>query len=191
MPITTIAKLRYDDLINVTSATSVLGSHVFRANSIYDPDYSGTGHQPMGHDEWAQLYNHYVVLGSKIVATVTVPSDADIYWTGAYLSDTVTVPYTTGTAFREARKGLTKFCNAGDNCTNHVRAMYSPKKFFQVKDVMDNVTRLGASTGYNPSEEAAFIIWVQALNASTVAATIAIHIEYTVQFSEPKDLVQS
>lgn len=38
----------------------------FRGNSIYDPDYTGVGGQPTGRDQWASLYQEYVVLGSKI-----------------------------------------------------------------------------------------------------------------------------
>ena len=34
----------------------------FNLNSAYDPDYSGTGHQPRGFDEWAAIYGRYRVL---------------------------------------------------------------------------------------------------------------------------------
>ena len=30
-------------------------------NSVYDPDYSGAGHQPQGFDEYSALYNSYRV----------------------------------------------------------------------------------------------------------------------------------
>lgn len=39
---------------------------VFRAGSIYDPDFSGIGEQPLGHDQWATIYKRYRVLGSSI-----------------------------------------------------------------------------------------------------------------------------
>lgn len=38
----------------------------WRANSVYDPDYTTTGHQPMFHDQMAAEYNHYTVLHSTI-----------------------------------------------------------------------------------------------------------------------------
>lgn len=32
---------------------------------MYDPDLTGTGHQPTGHDQWANFYKRYLVFGSK------------------------------------------------------------------------------------------------------------------------------
>ena len=34
----------------------------FRMNSIYDPDYTGTGHQPYFRDMWSSQYDYYAVL---------------------------------------------------------------------------------------------------------------------------------
>ena len=39
--------------------------HVFRMNSIYDPDQTGVGHQPYGHDQLAEIYSRYRVNGFK------------------------------------------------------------------------------------------------------------------------------
>lgn len=35
---------------------------VFRLNSIFDPDYTGTGHQPFFRDMWASQYDYYSVI---------------------------------------------------------------------------------------------------------------------------------
>lgn len=40
---------------------------VFRCNGMYDPDYTGAGHQPRGFDEWMAIYDHYYVKRAKIV----------------------------------------------------------------------------------------------------------------------------
>lgn len=45
---------------SVTSAAAV--SQVMNLNSIFDPDRTGSGHQPYGHDALAALYNRYRVL---------------------------------------------------------------------------------------------------------------------------------
>ena len=37
-------------------------------NSLFDPDQTGTGHQPYYFDQFAALYNRYTVLGSKLTA---------------------------------------------------------------------------------------------------------------------------
>lgn len=45
-----------------------LTSYLFRGNSVYDPDYTGAGHQPLGYDQLSALYEAYQVIGSSIVA---------------------------------------------------------------------------------------------------------------------------
>jgi len=39
--------------------------HVFRMNSLFDPDRTGVGHQPYGRDQLANIYNRYRVNGFK------------------------------------------------------------------------------------------------------------------------------
>ena len=39
---------------------------VFRANSLFDPDYTGAGTQPRLHDQMAEMYKYYTVLGCKV-----------------------------------------------------------------------------------------------------------------------------
>lgn len=56
----------------------------YRANSCFDPDYSGTGLQPNGFDQWAQFYNSFVVLSSEVIVEYVA--------SGAYVGELVVVP---------------------------------------------------------------------------------------------------
>lgn len=47
-------------------AAGIADTHVFSANGLYDPDITGTGHQPIGFDQLMVIYDHYTVIGSKI-----------------------------------------------------------------------------------------------------------------------------
>ena len=47
------------DVANNGSASAV---QVFRADSIFDPDLTGTGHQPLARDLWSSQYDYYSVL---------------------------------------------------------------------------------------------------------------------------------
>lgn len=40
---------------------AINSSYVFRLGSLYDPDVTGTGHQPCGFDQMSALYYHYIV----------------------------------------------------------------------------------------------------------------------------------
>jgi hypothetical protein len=58
--------LRYTEIINPTTAAGGLYWYVYRGNSCFDPNFTGTGAQPNGFDQWAFFYNSYVVLSSRI-----------------------------------------------------------------------------------------------------------------------------
>lgn len=70
-------KLKYSDAFNLASdatLTSYTGSqYVFRLNSLYDPDLTGTGHQPYGFDQYAALFNRYKVDKVTVDVIFTTP----------------------------------------------------------------------------------------------------------------------
>lgn len=53
-----------DNSATVTLAT--VTSRLFRLNSLYDPDLSGLGTQPVGYDQWAAFYNKYRVVSTEV-----------------------------------------------------------------------------------------------------------------------------
>lgn len=182
--------LRYCDNFLITSTLGSLGVYSFRANSIFDPDLTGVGHQPMGRDTWATLYNHYVVLGSRIVVKQTSPNNAEKI-SGVYLSDDTSLPYTSADGFIEAKKGTWKVQNARSVVPATCVSKYSARRFFNVVDVKDNLTRLGSPVGSNPVELAAFNVWAASEDSSTVSLRFRVVIDYIVAFSEPVDIAQS
>lgn len=64
-------KLKYVQCITLSTSATYSGEHAFRINSIYDPDYTGTGHQPYYHDQLQTLWKYYEVKGCKIKTTFT------------------------------------------------------------------------------------------------------------------------
>ncbi len=58
-----IARMRYASTITVVTPNmaNTAGTYSFRLNSLYDPDYSGTGHQPYQYDQLTGIYNNYLV----------------------------------------------------------------------------------------------------------------------------------
>ena len=62
-----ITKLRYAFNISTGPLTNGVGfDYVFRMNSIFDPDFTSIGHQPLWHDQYANIYLNYRVLGSQL-----------------------------------------------------------------------------------------------------------------------------
>lgn len=74
----------------------------FRANSLFDPDYTGAGTQPSGFDELAALYNKYLVHKIRIRAAVTANgSNSRPITFGACIKDNPTAMATSELAFTQ------------------------------------------------------------------------------------------
>ncbi|WP_445779180.1 hypothetical protein, partial [Shewanella sp.] len=66
LPARVITRHAYVDGRNLTNSSGALASWQFRLNSMYDPDYTAAGHQPMGFDQVSQNYGRYLVHKVKI-----------------------------------------------------------------------------------------------------------------------------
>lgn len=192
MPSQRIAKLRYVEKITLSSTVGGLQTWIWGANNINDPNISGTGHQPMGADQWSALFNHYVVLGSKIhvqVSSASTPVSPS--YCGVYLTDSATAPYSDYMAFMEAKRGQSRLLAQDSTKVTHLNNKFSCKRFFNLKDVKDNMLRVGSVVNTNPTEQAYFATYYQTANGTTDTASFLVTIDYIVLYSEPKDLSQS
>lgn len=188
------AMLRYCTHVTLSNGAGPADAHAFLLNSIYDPDATGTGHQPMGHDTWANIYNHYVVNGARVRLQFSSTGD-DTSRTpimiGAYVSDDGTYP-SDWTVLRESGTG-TSTAIVNHMMTKTLGLTYSTKKFFNVVDVKDNFDRLGAPFGSNPTEGANLVIWAESQDQTSLLPQVhvAVTIDYYVSFSEPLDQAQN
>lgn len=67
-----LTKLRYSELFQMSfTGFAVPASYQFKVNDIFDPNYTGSGHQPLFHDQFALLYNKVRVTGCKYRFTFT------------------------------------------------------------------------------------------------------------------------
>lgn len=197
VPDTKIVKHRYVDTFTLSAGAGLPASRVFRANSIFDPDQTGVGHQPLGTDEWSVFYNHYNVIGSKVTAqfiSVAEVGSASACHVGVLLKDNSVVLINPVTIMEQAhsRYGILTSANA-TQMSSKINGFYSPRKFFGIKDIGDNRTLLGANVGSNPSEDAYFHIYAAPVNSTAAidAINVIVTIEYLVQYSERKSLLQS
>lgn len=193
MPLARTAKLRYNTNAQMSTTSGLMSHYTMRANSVFDPDYTSVGHQPMGFDQWALLYNHAVVVGSRMTVRFTNASGSTAsnvpYYAGVMLTDESAFPYTNSSAVIEARKGTSRV--GSWIYPLRVTQNFSAKGFYNITDIKDNFNRIGQSMTANPSEQAYFQVWIQPIGSQTLDLTADITIEYIVKFSEPKDLAQS
>lgn len=193
-PQQTTVRLKYCENTTITPSSG-FSQTFWRANSIHDPRYAGGGHQPLGSDEWSLFYNHYVVLGSRIKYTITGDdsSSSGSQFINSFLSDDGTVASAGNiSTLIESGRGMTKVLQgyAGNNRVI-LTTNYSAKKFFNVDDVADNLDRIGAAFGSDPTDEALFVLTTINTQAINYGLTCLVEIEYIVLFSEPRELVAS
>lgn len=195
VPDTTIVKMRYHSTVSINPITGLAGNHLFRCGSIFDPDYTSTGHQPYGHDEWTQFYNHYCVIGSKCTAKFvtlgTVGAEHTAICGVGLQRDTSLV--STPDLIVERRDASYKILtNMNANQTATVMKCFSPKKFHGYKDMGDSAETRTA-VGANPSDDAYFNVFVSPLLGShdVSPVLVSVTIDYIVKLMERKDLSQS
>lgn len=80
-------KMNYSEVLIMNLEFLTLKYHMYR-NSLFDPDYTSIGHQPLWRDQYALMYNKYRVLGIKYkFALLNTSSNAMVSGAVKYSSD--------------------------------------------------------------------------------------------------------
>lgn len=170
---------------------------VFRLNSIYDPDYTGSGHQPYGYDQMALLYKQYKVIGAMIEIDFMNP-DQDGLLCGAC----IVMPQDSFSTTSAARDTLNEkpMCYTV-NLNDSGKQRYKIKQYFPMHTLL-GVTKeqfrvhLGvpytAIFGTNPQDSPRLAVNVASIaNATNAACTCRTTITYYTQVYERIALAQS
>lgn len=79
------ATLIYSDHYTLNPGAGTYTGQIHRLNSLFDPDYTGVGHQPRGFDQLALLYSRYRVNAVKVEVVPEPLAGADTtpnaWWT--------------------------------------------------------------------------------------------------------------
>lgn len=161
-------------------------SHIFRANSIFDPDETGIGHQPTGFDQLMEFFQFYTVTAAKIFVDGN-NTDGGRQYFGVYVSDS-NVAATDFRQIIENGKGTYTVLNQsgvdGDSCALDVGvniAAYSGHPSL----LSDNEMR--GTVASNPSNQISFIVWAAPDSArDSGAVNFQVRIEYMVVLTEPR-----
>lgn len=180
--------LRYVDDYTLTSTTGSLASQQWIVNSLYDPDYTGVGHQPRFFDQLcasAGPYQKYRVLGGRVTIQFRGDNGTAADSMSAGFSDLVTLPaasYQTG----ELPGWRTVL----------VPKVYAPAEklmfAFRVSDI-ENVSPSAVQTedgftgtyGASPTNPAYFSVIYQNDGGVTSTVYILATLEFDVDFEEP------
>jgi len=182
-------KLKYSDVITLTATLANTTEWTFRMNSLYDPDLTGTGHQPMWFDQFSPVYLKYRVYGSRIKATFipaqvtdTEANDSGPFIVGITTSNVPTLNATTyGTLLENNNTNHDIIVDKqGSNNMKVVSNTYSPTRDAGVEIGDDTIA---SGIGGNPSNVFYAHVWAKDMNeTSNTTITVRIEMEFLCEF---------
>lgn len=194
LPVTKTVNLSYYETVGLTCTSGIVSKHTFNLANIFDPDVSGGGHQPFGHDQWATLYRQYYVKSAKI----------SVKWSNIATNNIAHNVFVTldkdnnidgNLDFRQEKtRGVgnaTLLPNS--NNTKTVSVYYNPKSYHAIKDPKDD-HQIKALMSAGPLLPAYAVIGIQPLDQVSTSTAIIygeVRIEFNVVIFDPVDVAGS
>jgi len=183
-------RLKYAETVNVALGVTGLGSYLFSCNGMYDPNITGTGHQPMYFDQYCAMYDHYTVLKSMIKVTVVANTQAALIFSLGQDDDTSISAATSSTIWE--RPGFqTKVVNTPIQPNDTVLwSRWDAKKTFGGDPKSD--PDLQGTASANPTEQTYYVIYFDgSVNIASTNVTVLVEIWYESVWDEFVSMTQS
>lgn len=182
-----MTKLRYETSVDIDPPLGSSASHLFRANSVFDPDFTGVGNQPRYFDQIMPLYDHFTVIGAKITVKVANPHTVP-YVVGVQLNGNGLGPGNLNDLI-EQRNSTYKWIGHAyaNSAINQITKTFSVKKFLGVSKPLSE-SDLRGTISANPTEQAYFAVTAGSHDPAVNAPAIPLRviIDYIVVFTEPR-----
>lgn len=203
MPDQFFTKMKYTEVIQLTAG---LGTeyqvYQFRGNSLYDPNFTGTGAQPPYFDQICganALYTQFLVSASKIKLRVSAIGDtfaignADVAVTPsqtAYASTLWTDVDDQLSSKSTRSAAVVRYDNRGPK---YVKNYAMTSKVFDTKDIQDQLSIFAGTSSANPTAPWYWIIGAQGMDrtSTTMNLNILVTLTYYVRFFNLTDQDQS
>lgn len=178
-------KHEYYEVLSIAATTGATISYLHSCNGLYDPDITGTGHQPSYFDQLTSIYDHYTVMESMI--ELEVVSDIVSYFALYIDDDTATANTLTQAA--EQPTGQLKMIPALQDPVRFV-SRWNAKEWFG-GDILDN-DNLQGNASNNPTEQSYFTFKGRSANGtSTANFSIKVKLTYWAVWDELATMPQS
>ncbi len=204
MPVHADVSFKYVDRISVDAGGSgAVALYQFSANGMYDPDITGTGHQPLGFDQWmgtsstTGFYNHYCVERSKIKITAFSQAADNtgqaIVLLGLSDDTTVGIDFNTALENPSYKKLTLGSVGSGHDVQSISHGMNTARYFGLTKESIYAKDDLKGIYTANPPEQVYYSILVSSDNPTVnpAAVSILVEIEYHAHLTERRELLGS
>lgn len=185
-----VGKLPYADTESLSlGLADIPTTRRFRLTSIFDPDFNVGGHQPRYHDQLAEFYSQYRVLGAKMRVVYNLSNPGGTGMTVGIRTSAGTGNDPTSHVEMLERPDVKHMILNGERPSGELTCYYSAKKTFQLGDM----TPLTAQFGFSPQEE--FYGNIHTINTFPGSApqqvNVQVFIDYIVLCSERKQITAS
>ncbi len=139
-----ICSFRYFERISLQNSNSVntASTYSFRLNSLFDPNYTGTGHQPYQYDQLTGIYNNYIVERTHFKITFR-NSDAAGSYNGIFVGASVFAD--TNVADSASGKTLSEIKEKAVTQIRPVTTQLNRENFITMQSKIDMPRMLGMS----------------------------------------------
>jgi hypothetical protein len=184
-----LSKLRYVDLLTLTSTLGSIGKYAFRWNSTFDPDATGTGHQPLYRDTFTSIYDQYAVVAA--VATIKfVNTGTDPVRVGVVTDDDFTSSTTVDTLCEQTHGQHILLPPMLGSLSSHTFTIsWDCKRILGIDPFSSELYK--TAVGSNPTEESYLHCWMSNAIAGTSSAYFEVTLVQTVLWTELATPVQS
>lgn len=185
-------KHRYVGQYQFATAGGITTNFVIRANGMYDPDATQTGHQPTYYDYLTGIYNHWYVVSSRIKWTfVPVGTAAQVPYRITCLIDDDATYVGNVDEGGEQKHAQTRICGGGINPTKEVVYQYYNSQDLWGNNVLANSRQRGSASA-DPSEQTYFLARISPMDGSTNMSVYAVaEVEYTAVWLELQEIASS
>lgn len=191
-PPKTTRMLRYSASFALTCTSGVVNSYVFRANDCYDPDFTGTGHQPMGFDQMMLSYDHFCVRRARLIATAVTATGT--YGTICIRYDGGSTPLTVIDRILEVGGCVTDTVSTGGaiGASKTIELSLDIASLHGLRpDALLADPELRGDVATSPVELSYFHVAMWNVVGVTVSAYFDVILEQEVTFTEPRALTES
>lgn len=182
-------KLKYVENIVLQSVAGAITRNVFSPQNCFDPNVTGTGHQPMYFDQLTAVFNKYKIHDAKIKVSFNVLTETaatSIFAAGIIGGAGQTISSDPQTNM-EDNHGVSTILNGRNGNTGQktLYLTYSPMRDLGISvndDTLTTDVTTGAGTYF-------WNVWAADLNASGTTNMVAsVEIIYDIEFTDNKNI---
>lgn len=171
-------RLKYAEELRLNDGVATSKYYSFRGNSLFDPNYTGTGHQPLYFDQYSAIYDRYRVMGAKIQIDIINMSGTSAVYLVLNSNTQASITTDAPTLLEQTRSTITKIIPIAQRIPIRVKMYCSTRKAcgLNKKQVFDQ--DYSALVSADPSQ-----LWYYNWLASSVDNTTALDVYYMVKLT--------